>query len=219
MFSPAHLPRLVPRSRSAGGLLTADGSGDDLIKLEGVPQGKKFSWTDDPLDAPPPPSAATASPDVVPDPDDVGPTREDMTREVEEGDNMIEDEDDEDEEDAPPAPRSAPEGFRIVDEPPPAAALVPKDPEQQRLVGRSMLYCWPSVGWCIGLIKEANGDRRFKMEGESTFMSTTRSMTTPRGTCSSSTSTEATRSTHGCCWRRSHRGCRVGSGPWGGVIS
>ena len=30
-----------------------------------------------------------------------------------------------------------------------------------------MLYCWPSVGWCVGLIKEANGDRRFfKMEGE-----------------------------------------------------
>ena len=25
---------------------------------------------------------------------------------------------------------------------------------------------WPSVGWCVGLIKEANGDRRFKMEGE-----------------------------------------------------
>ena len=65
----------------------------------------------------------------------------------------------------PPAPRCAPEGFRIVDEPPPAAALVPKDPEQQTLVGRSMLYCWPSVGWCVGLIKEANGDRRFKMDG------------------------------------------------------
>ena len=79
---------------------------------------------------------------------------------------MIEDEDDEDEEDAPPAPRSAPEGFRIVDKPPPAAALVPKDPEQQTLVGRSMLYCWPSVGWCVGLITEANGDRRFKMESQ-----------------------------------------------------
>ena len=73
---------------------------------------------------------------------------------------------DEDEEDAPPAPRSAPEGFRFVDEPPPAAALEPKDPAQLTLVGRSLLYCWPSVGWCVGVIKEANGDRRFKMEGE-----------------------------------------------------
>ena len=42
----------------------------------------------------------------------------------------------------------------------------PTHPEQQTLVGRSMLYCWPSVGWCVGFIKEANGDRRFKMEGE-----------------------------------------------------
>ena len=30
----------------------------------------------------------------------------------------------------------------------------------------SLLYCWPSVRWCVGLIKEANGDRRFKIEGE-----------------------------------------------------
>ena len=34
------------------------------------------------------------------------------------------------------------------------------------LVGRSMLYCWLSVGWCVGVIKEANGDRRRKMDGE-----------------------------------------------------
>ena len=93
--------------------------------------------------------------------------REDTTREVEDDvDNMLEEEDEEDDDDAPPAPRSAPEGFRIVDEPPPAAALVPKDPAQAPLVGRSLLYCWPSVGWCVGIIKEANGDRRFKMEGE-----------------------------------------------------
>ena len=34
---------------------------------------------------------------------------------VEEGENVLEEEDDEDEEDAPAAPRSAPEGFRVVD--------------------------------------------------------------------------------------------------------
>jgi hypothetical protein len=34
------------------------------------------------------------------------------------------------------------------------------------LVGRSMLYCWLSVGWCVGVIKEANSDRRRKMDGE-----------------------------------------------------
>eukprot|EP00966_Prymnesium_polylepis_P125388 2899277-Prymnesium_polylepis.1 len=31
----------------AGALLTADGSGDDLIKLEGVPRGETFTWEDD----------------------------------------------------------------------------------------------------------------------------------------------------------------------------
>ena len=44
--------------------------------------------------------------------------------------------------------------------------LEPKDSAQETLVGRSLLYCWPSVGWCVGLIKEANGDRRFKIKGE-----------------------------------------------------
>eukprot|EP00966_Prymnesium_polylepis_P022050 506753-Prymnesium_polylepis.1 len=85
---------------------------------------------------------------------------------TEDGDNIIDEEDEEDEEDAPPAPREAPEGFRIVDEPPPAAALVPKDPAQETLVGRSVLFCWQAVGWCVGVITEANGDKRFKVNGE-----------------------------------------------------
>ena len=34
------------------------------------------------------------------------------------------------------------------------------------LVARSMLYCWLSVIWCVGVIKEANGDRRREMDGE-----------------------------------------------------
>ena len=29
-----------------------------------------------------------------------------------------------------------------------------------------MLYCWASVGWCVGVITEANGDRRVKIDGE-----------------------------------------------------
>ena len=28
-----------------------------------------------------------------------------------------------------------------------------------------MLYRWPSVGWCLGVVKEANKDRRKKMDG------------------------------------------------------
>ena len=104
-------------------------------------------------------------------PEDLGPQREDTTRAVEddeEVDNVLDDDDDDDDDDAPPAPCEAPVGFRIVDEPPSLAALTPKDPRpaQQMLVGRSMLYCWLSVGWCVGVIKEANGDRRRKMDGE-----------------------------------------------------
>ena len=30
----------------------------------------------------------------------------------------------------------------------------------EQLVGRSILYHWPSVGWCVGLITEANRDGR-----------------------------------------------------------
>ena len=37
---------------------------------------------------------------------------------------------------------------------------------QEVLVGASLLYRWPSVGWCVGVIKEANGDRRFKIDGK-----------------------------------------------------
>ena len=44
--------------------------------------------------------------------------------------------------DEPPAPREAPDGWRIVEEPPPAAALEPKAPAQQQLVGRSLLFNW-----------------------------------------------------------------------------
>eukprot|EP00966_Prymnesium_polylepis_P086578 2003741-Prymnesium_polylepis.1 len=102
----------------AGGLLTADGTDHHLIKLEGVPKGKPFSWEDDPLDALPP--EPDAPPEVIADPEDVGPQRDYTTRTVEdeeEVDNVLEDNDDDDDEDAPPAPRDAPVGFRIVDEP------------------------------------------------------------------------------------------------------
>ena len=39
--------------------------------------GKKFSWVDDPLDALPPATAPPPLP-IVPDPEDVGPVREDQ---------------------------------------------------------------------------------------------------------------------------------------------
>ena len=46
--------------------------------------------------------------------------------------------------------------------------LEPKNPAQKILVGMSIMYRWPSVGWswCAGVIKEANKDKRFKMNGK-----------------------------------------------------
>ena len=102
-----------------------------------------------------------------------------------------------------------------MEEPPPAATLVPKDPAQQTLVGRSLLYCWPSVVWCVGIIKEANGDRRFKMDGEVVTFYVHYEI--DDDTSSSSTSTATTRLTRGYCWRRARRGCRAvrRCGVWG----
>jgi hypothetical protein len=56
----------------SGGLLTADGTGDELIKLEGLPKGHKFLWVDD--DAP----VAFEPPQqpVAPEPADVCPLRD-----------------------------------------------------------------------------------------------------------------------------------------------
>ena len=162
-----------------GALLTADGTADELIKMEGVPKGKTFSWEDDSLDSimlrggaggaggvdgEAGGMAATAT---EPEPDDVCPTREAAEADAVLGDEELDDVDDEDDEtDVPRAPRTAPDGWRIVEEPPPAAALEPKHPEQQQLVGRSLLFNWRAIGWCVGVVESANGDRRFKVAGD-----------------------------------------------------
>jgi hypothetical protein len=142
-----------------GGLLTADGTGDELIKLEGMPKGHRFTWVDDEE----PQDFATLPMTVVDDPPDVQPSDGDRQgRGAEDERDYLDDgSDDEDEDDVAPAPRTAPAGYEIVEQPDfPPAALEPKAPEQQQLVGKSMLYRWPSVGWCVGVVTEANGDGR-----------------------------------------------------------
>lgn len=148
-----------------GALLTADGSGDDLIKLEGMPKGHKFSWVDDEV----PQEFAALQQEIVDDPPDQCPERESTDgagndeRDVLDDDDM----DDEDEDDFPPEPRKAPAGFKIVEAPNfPHEALTPKTAEQQQLVGRSLLYYWAAVGWCVGVVTEANTDGRRKIKIE-----------------------------------------------------
>ena len=143
----------------AGGLLTADGSGDDLIKLEGVPKGETFLWDDDELDA-----AAPGEDAVEEEPPDAVPLREDTTaRDGDDDDAIVDDEDDADEDDAPPTPKEAPNGFRLVASPPSddMLAFSKEASGADELVDRSILYNWPVVGWCVGTIKARNTDARF----------------------------------------------------------
>ena len=143
----------------AGGLLTADGSGDDLIKLEGVPKGETFTWDDDELD-----DVTTDAADVVEEePPDTVPLREETrVRDGDDDDAIIDDEDDADEDDAPPAPKEAPIGFRLAASPPSEEMLAfsKEASAADELVGRSILYNWPVVGWCVGTIKARNTDGR-----------------------------------------------------------
>ena len=78
---------------------------------------------------------------------------------ADDADCIRDDDGDEDEEDEPPRPCEIPEGFLIAANLPPAETLEPKNDAQEILVGASLLYRWPSVGWCVGVIKEANSDR------------------------------------------------------------
>ena len=60
-------------------------------------------------------------------------------------------------------PYAMPAGF-TVSERPSAAALVPGSAEGKALVGRSLLYHWDSVGWCLGVVTKSNADKRKTVE-------------------------------------------------------
>lgn len=80
----------------------------------------------------------------------------------------LDDEDDTDDADSL-APFTAPQGWRLVSTPPSACALefargdsAPAD----ELVGRTLLFNWAAVGWCVGTITRRNKDSRRKLEGQ-----------------------------------------------------
>jgi hypothetical protein len=60
-------------------------------------------------------------------------------------------------------PKEAPVGFRLVASPPSNEMLTfsREASRPDELVGRSILYNWPVVGWCVGTIKARNTDGRF----------------------------------------------------------
>ena len=103
--------------------------------------------------------------ELTPEPADETPLLYDETMRAgidEEGEHIIDDENDADENDAPPAPCSAPEGFYILDNPPSAEQLgfSKEASPADDLVGKSILFNWSVVGWCVGVIKERNMDAR-----------------------------------------------------------
>ena len=146
-----------------GALMTADNSDDHLIKLEAKPKGEVFTFTDE---------ASTEQlnepePDE-PEPDDVAPQRE-VDDSGNSGTLELDDEDEPDEDDTPPAPREPPEGFIFAVSPPSEAALAfskQAAPEADALVGQSILFHWPVIGWHIGTIQRRVFDGRTKRGGQ-----------------------------------------------------
>ena len=152
----------------AGALMTAYGSDDDKIKLEGVPKGEKFTFMEEAegtvekegLD-----NMLEPEPDE-PEPDDVAPMREEQDQN---GDLELDDDDEADEDDAPAAARVAPEGFTIALTPPSVEALAFSKEESAAadvLVGKSILYHWPVIGWHVGVLQQRITDRRIKRGGK-----------------------------------------------------
>jgi hypothetical protein len=84
------------------------------------------------------------APTIAPEPNDFCPQREDTAaREGDEDDEaIVDDEDESDEDDAPPAPKEAPEGYRINATQPSAEQLAfsKEASPADSLVGRSILY-------------------------------------------------------------------------------
>jgi len=156
----------------AGGLLTADGTGDDLIKLEGVPDGEKFEWEDDDGNVHVEPETYPADKEPA-DPDDVFTVGDDDVYSNggiihDDGHDEMDDSDDEDpdSDDAPAAPCEPPPGFCFLLDPPSPRMLLPGTPEHATLKGRQLLYRWPVVGWCLGVVLVANRDARRTIDRE-----------------------------------------------------
>ena len=151
----------------AGALMTADGSDDHLIKLEGVPKGETFTFMDTATTTTSP--AADDPTAIEPEPEDVAPPRD--AAEGDDGGNLwnLDEDDDEDDDDVPPAPCEPPAGFAFTASPPSVAALAFSKTASEAadsLIGSSILFHWPVIGWHQGSLQRRNIDGRIKRGGE-----------------------------------------------------
>ena len=149
----------------AGALLTADGSEDDKIQLEGAPSGYKVV-------VPPPdgmPDNPLVSPNATePEPEDVNPLLEEEERD---GDHApLDDDDDQPDPDLNAPGKVAPAGYSFAAAPPTEEQLAfsKEASAADELVGRSILFNWGAVGWHVGKITKRNQDGRIKRGGSVT---------------------------------------------------
>jgi hypothetical protein len=88
---------------------------------------------------------------------------------VDDREPVLDEDDESDDDDVQMAQLQAPDGWRLVTTPPSAAALEFSRGESaaaDELVGRTLLFNWAVVGWCVGKITRRNKDARRKLEGQ-----------------------------------------------------
>ncbi|KAJ1636435.1 hypothetical protein T492DRAFT_385672 [Pavlovales sp. CCMP2436] len=156
-----------------GALLTINGEGDDLLKLEGKPKDETFDFMG--LEF-----AEQGASDQVEDHfgddggnDDDGLSEEGGGGQGEEGGDELDDANSpaDDEDIVAEARFELPVGWGLVG--PDALSVLARalsDPlssagAEDAMVGRSILYRWPGVGWCSGVVSRRNIDQRRKVAG------------------------------------------------------
>ena len=160
-------------------LMTANGQDDHLIRIEGKPKDEEFTFMEA-TEGGGSSNGGGGSSDggggsggnedddaEEPEPEDVVPQREEGDGGSSSAEMELDDEDDEDEE-LPPTPRTPPEGFKFAAAAPTEEALkFSKQPAAaaDALVGSSILFHWPVIGWHVGVIQRRVMDARVKRGG------------------------------------------------------
>jgi hypothetical protein len=138
-----------------GALMTVDGSGDDLFKLEGKPKEETFEFMTFVLDD----SDEAEALGEEDDDDDLDPPERDRpegaTAELDSCDDSCDDEDDAIGE----LPFTLRDAWRI------STAEGLDLNATDTVVGRTIMFNWSGVGWCDGVVSRCNTDRRCKLDG------------------------------------------------------
>ena len=153
-----------------GALMTADGTDDELIKLEGMPKGTVLEFMHVELRSQAGTSRESTSGTAEDRSETCAPDAHEQDVDHDMADEGCLDEEDDpaevDEGDAPENLFAIPSGFQLASAPPDAAALEFRNPSAEGLIGLHILFNWPAVGWIKGVISACNADARRKISGE-----------------------------------------------------